>query len=321
MSNYIRMWVDIIEGMNNTNTYKLAWGRAILEIIMNVTIPSDNDIITIEFNNIAEKMLKYYWNQIFFFDLKQGPSVKPKIVNICEQLIENYKENEGSNIPVYFDYAYEELIKERANYDAKLNSISTTLTKDVAWRFKNVGDQTLPIYEYELKSKFIKIDTKSAIELKEYAVVLSSLLNFKWAQLLEQFNVAPKIASKVKGLSDSKLRRNNLTKYRNALLSEFEDNKPLDFYSGQILAEDEISVDHVIPWSFMYSDDIWNLVLTTKSNNSSKSNRIPTQETIIRLIERNKVLLNRINDEGMKKKLELANEHNYVNTFYTNMRL
>ena len=34
MSDYIRQWLMIIENMNNDNTYKLAWGRAILECIV-----------------------------------------------------------------------------------------------------------------------------------------------------------------------------------------------------------------------------------------------------------------------------------------------
>ena len=60
-------------------------------------------------------------------------------------------------------------------------------------------------------------------------------------------------------------------------------NKPIDFYTGDELDMDDISVDHVIPWSFMYSDDIWNLVLTSKSNNSSKSNHIPSKEVFEQL--------------------------------------
>ena len=58
------------------------------------------------------------------------------------------------------------------------------------------------------------------------------------------------------------------------------------------MALDDISVDHVIPWSFMYSDDIWNLVLTTKSNNSKKSNIVPSEDVIERLKERNKKRVN-----------------------------
>lgn len=30
ISNYIKNWINVIEQMNNDNTYKLAWGRAIL---------------------------------------------------------------------------------------------------------------------------------------------------------------------------------------------------------------------------------------------------------------------------------------------------
>ena len=33
ISKYINDWLDIIEKMNNDNTYKLAWGRALLECI------------------------------------------------------------------------------------------------------------------------------------------------------------------------------------------------------------------------------------------------------------------------------------------------
>lgn len=36
MSEYIKMWLDIIENMNNDNTYKLAWGRALLELIIEI---------------------------------------------------------------------------------------------------------------------------------------------------------------------------------------------------------------------------------------------------------------------------------------------
>lgn len=60
-------------------------------------------------------------------------------------------------------------------------------------------------------------------------------------------------------------------------------NKPIDFYTGGELDMDDISVDHVIPWSFMYSDDIWNLILTSKSYNFSKSNHIPSKEVFEQL--------------------------------------
>lgn len=156
--------------------------------------------------------------------------------------------------------------------------------------------------------------------LKEYNFVLSQLLNYKWVQLLEKFNNSPRISSKIKGISENTIKRNNLNKYKKILL-ENNKYKPIDFYTGEVLDENDISVDHVIPWSFMYSDDIWNLVLTNKSNNSSKSNHIPSQEIIEKLKERNQTLLNTINDSKFKQELPLAIDNDYVDKFYLSFKL
>ena len=72
MTDYINLWLDIIENMNNENTYKLAWGRALIEIIYESK--DENHDLVIPFVQIAEKMLKYYWNQTYFFNLKQSPN-------------------------------------------------------------------------------------------------------------------------------------------------------------------------------------------------------------------------------------------------------
>ena len=71
----------------------------------------------------------------------------------------------------------------------------------------------------------------------------------------------------------------------------------------------------------MYSDDIWNLVLTSKSNNSSKSNIIPSQGVIESLKERNARLVKLINDSKYKDELLLAIENDYVDKFYLAMKI
>ena len=96
---------------------------------------------------------------------------------------------------------------------------------------------------------------------------------------------------------------------------------PIDFYTGKVLEENDISVDHVIPWSFMYSDDIWNLVLTSRSNNSSKSNSVPSKEIIKRLKDRNDNLLRTIKDKSQEKILEEAIRNNYIDKFYYSLKM
>lgn len=167
---------------------------------------------------------------------------------------------------------------------------------------------------------FISFTKQQALSLKEYSFVLSQLINFKWSQLLEKFNHSPRIASKVKVISDNTIKRSSLTKYKNILLKS-NNYQAIDFYTGKVLQENDISVDHVIPWSFMYSDDIWNLVLTSKSNNSSKSNIIPSQDVIESLKERNARLVKLINDSKYKDELLLAIENDYVDKFYLAMKI
>lgn len=323
ISGYINDWLNVIENMNNDNTYKLAWGRAILECIYNdkCYLDEDDKYININLESIAECMLKYYWNQLFFFNLKQSANnAKPPVIcQITNQLIEEYKKLANSSIPVWFDIAEKTIPKQ--TYNDVIKRIVKVLPENVAWRFKKINGKEVELYSFDVKKdKHISLTCQAVEDLKDYSFILSKLLNYKWSQLLEKYNFAPKIASKVNGISLAKLRRNGLTKYKNELLKEFDGKKPIDFYTGKELENGDISVDHVIPWSFMYSDDIWNLVLTSKSNNSSKSNSIPSIEVIEKLKERNKMLYN-ILDGGFKHDLEEAINNNYIDKFYYECRL
>lgn len=69
--NYIRDWLSIIENMSNDNTYKLAWGRAIIECINDNNYDINGKIAIIQFDDISKCMIKYYWNQIFFLILSK----------------------------------------------------------------------------------------------------------------------------------------------------------------------------------------------------------------------------------------------------------
>lgn len=320
---YIKNWLTIIEQMNNDNTYKLAWGRALVECVYFDDYENDNNHVVISFDRIAFRMLKYYWNQLFFFNLKQSPykDKDPVICKDTEKLITLYKDKTLSTIPIWFDEAHEYFIKnEKESFDKTLKHISKTLHENVSWRFKNIPNDVLNIYEINKEKSLVLIDSNDAKSLKEYSTIISKLLNYKWAQLLEKFNYQPKIASKVNGISEAKLRRNSLTKYKEELLKEFEGKEIIDFYTGKPISKDDISIDHVIPWSFMYSDDIWNLVITSKSINSSKSNSIPSDEIIEKLKARNNNLDSMLSG-SFKLAMDEAIKNNYVDKFYYESRL
>lgn len=321
---YINNWFHVIETMQNENTYKLAWGRALVECIYHDIYSVEDNKIKISLNDIAFCMLKYYWNQIFFFNLRQSPKRvdkrQPVIVQATNELIDKYKQTVGNNSPVWFDKVG--LTIKKKDIEKTIIKIVSVLPNDVSWRFKRVENDEIPLYEYDAfhRSKTVIFNKKSVELIKEYAIVISKLLNYKWAQLLEKFNYSPKIVGKVNSISESKVKRESLVKYKKELMKEFENGKAIDFYSGEPLEDNDISVDHVIPWSFMYSDDIWNLVLTSKSHNSSKSNSIPSQQDIDRLKARNKLILGKLDDK-YNLELEESINNDYVDKYYFECRM
>ena len=323
MEKYLKSWLDIISGMANENTYKLAWDRGIIESILAKEYNEHSDYIEVSFSVIAEKMLKYYWNQEFYFKLQQGPNSnkKPVILQITQELIYKYTKEKDSMIPVWYDKAKGVVFKDDNYHQLIIKKLVKAVSQDVCWRFLKVRKEIEPVYVLDKENKLIKIEKKDLEIIKQYGIILMQLLNYRWAQLLEQFNKSPKIASKVKGLQENKIKRNNLNKYKEELLKQFEKEKPVCFYTGDVIEEKDISVDHVIPWSFIYSDDLWNLVLTTKSYNSSKSNSIPEEKDIKKLIQRNKYLTQIDIKKSEKQKIINALENNWIDKYYLDIRV
>ena len=80
----------------------------------------------------------------------------------------------------------------------------------------------------------------------------------------------------------------------------------------------------MIPWSFIFSDDLWNLVYTHKGCNSSKSNKIVSESQIEKLEVRNKELLQKLESKRIIDKnyseLELAIDNNLLRKFWISFK-
>ena len=77
------------------------------------------------------------------------------------------------------------------------------------------------------------------------------------------------------------LDRKSLSKFKKYL--NLENPNHSCFHIGQMLDPKILSIDYVIPWPCMFSDDRWNLEYEDKSINASKSNRISNKKTIEKL--------------------------------------
>jgi hypothetical protein len=96
-TNFFKNWINILRNCNYENTYKMAWAKAITEIAMETNFDEKKGIYdeTITIEQIAHKVIKYYWNQTIYFNLIQGsnPIKPPAIITLVKELIDCYYEN------------------------------------------------------------------------------------------------------------------------------------------------------------------------------------------------------------------------------------
>lgn len=326
---YIAEWTLVLRGMMVDNTYKCAWARSILSCLGKgkfATLPPDGKAMLL-FSDIAREMVRLYWNQTCFFHLRQGPEKRGmkgvRIVNAVESLIESYYELLGSRRPSWWSEAEPLLKEEKGLLEKTFREVGNVLPQNVAHRFLNLKGRRdpLPLYEYRRPEKAIYFASWQVGLLISFRELLEDEVDLRWAEILEKFNGSPRIARKVVAASNEELRRGSLKEFKDVIQDAYRRVRIPDFYEeGSYVPLDDFSLDHVIPWSYLYSDDIWNLVPTRKGRNSAKGDSLPRKEDIVRLKRRNQDLLPRLRGmKGMEKhvgSLLLAEENHLVDIYY-----
>lgn len=318
-NNFLYTFKKIIRECNYDNTYKMALAKALVEIA--IDNKTNDDVITINFRDIANRCLKYYWNQTIFFDLIQGSNLKkiPCMVQYTKQLIDNYYLIVEVKQPTRFEKIDFNELGLHNEFEKTIAKIENELPKNVIPRFLNLnGEIQEDIYKFDLKNKTIIINKVNVETLKENSDDLFDLIDYRWGLILETFNSSPRINKKVKIIDGIDIKRNDLKKYKSLL--DLENPNHICFICGEKIDDNELSIDHVIPWSYLYSDDIWNLVYVHRNCNSSKNNVIPSEELVNKLEGRNiKLLTIALEKEKTGKnvdELEIANKNDYVRKFW-----
>ncbi|MDE0267221.1 MAG: HNH endonuclease [Thaumarchaeota archaeon] len=112
----------------------------------------------------------------------------------------------------------------------------------------------------------------------------------EWAKFLERVNgPIPHLMSKIEA-PDKK--RGSLYKYYR-LLSKYES---CCFYCQTMLEKRYTHVDHFLPWSYLFENELWNLVLACQRCNLKKRNNVASEEFKDCLIHRNKKYYDVINE-------------------------
>ncbi len=271
---------------NTTNCYKFFWFQAILN-----RLDGENNRFT--FDELINEMIADAWYMVTECHLRLGPvGVKDNLEEAVKYIYSNYG---------FLSSEKKEKILEflRNSDDKKLTKYKADLTLNVPYRLQTpfydeitigsslwngsknnlideINRQHRLMYYFLMVSglgSVIEVDSAWAEYLFRNKEILKGWTRLKLIQYLQNKNPSvPGIADKLEARASRDIDR--VRKYWR-LIIQIEPTLR-DIYGEIALENENISIDHFVPWQYVAHDELWNLHPTTKSINSSKSNSLPS---------------------------------------------
>lgn len=263
-----------------TMSYKYGFFKALLENLYNV-----NEKLELKYDCLFSSFAKIYWNLVVHHQLWQS----------------NSKNQQSSIQKILNDYCESQSIPHEWTFD----QLPATLQLDIISNVKKAGkryvigafygDTNSFFYEFNLKEEYLRLNKPVYQFLQKHHRVLMTLTNYHLTKFLEKHNEVPNVEyllTKVEVVSQ----RGSLKEFY-TILKKYEQNRC--FYCGGKLSNEQrkTHVDHFIPWSYVQSDNLWNLVLACSTCNSKKSDKIAEEEFLKQIIDRNDNLISTIHEE------------------------
>lgn len=228
------------------------------------------------YEKLFERFTYNYWNLVVKYNLRQmrkdGKSEFSKIETILKEALN--QNSIVSNLEFEsLDVELKQKIIKKVTFECK-RFVVGALYDD----FDGI------IYSFDLKENGVIINPCVYEFMQKYKAELEKINYYSWAKFLEQINDDNVLVRLIDKLELATPRRENLSIYREILRVEFEENTC--FYCGKKLGRN-IHVDHFIPWSFVKDDKIWNFVLSCPQCNERKNNKLPKQDFLIKIENRN----------------------------------
>ena len=274
-----------------TQCYKFYWLEAILTLL-----PNHDEI---SFEEIIHEMFWEAWYTVTQYHLHLGPTIQGKSENYIEHAVHIIEQDTEAKLPMsneQFNYLLEKnRTKIKPDVDGLIKNVPYRLLSSFASEISGddrIWDQKKRLIAYiELLNEtqylpYIIIDGRGAsrkirmneawkqVLLDNYSVI-HSWIQMKKIRFLQDRN--PGVPGIVYKLEDGEDRQRRLAAVRELWTTyEIVKQKPLtDFYSGEKIEKNKLSIDHFIPWSYVVNDELWNLIPMDKSLNSRKGNKLP----------------------------------------------
>lgn len=270
---------------NVQNSYKFYWFLAILE---ELEVKKGNSL---SMHDLAVRMLAQVWYPLDYYKLSFGPWDRFKEISRFLSL-QMKIDHTSHSLPLFGQISKQLPLEEQRVLYRKIHD----LIRYVPYRFIR------PFFEQELRGKADHGINKEIVRLANqeflarkvmyrFSSDLSVLeIHPEWRTYLlvnldlirksiywELLNFLQRNNPNVIGLSEKLFKPvcRDLQKARRFWNTYRDIVGSLDcIYSGERLTG-AISLDHFVPWSYIVHDQIWNIVPTTKSVNSTKGDQLP----------------------------------------------
>ncbi len=319
--------VHLLAGIfkDKNQSYKLFWFQAILDFV------SDGKFI-VTYEKLIHKMVAQAWYMVMEYHLNLGPADALEIlinqVRNTSGLLPTAKEKE---VIQFLKTSEDENIKKAKqklvlNVPYRLQAPFLGKLTENEWRDYNFIEEKAKqndrlLYYYEQlsgKERQIRINENWIGYLQKNEAILRGWIQNELIQYLQRRNPnVPGIPFKIHPPEKRDLKA--AMNFWSAVIGHHVMN---DIYTGKLLNREnfdelgKIHIDHFIPWSYLASDEVWNLTPTFAKINISKSNQVPSQKIDIELLSRQHYMAFQIaqSNKEIKKLFDVFTRKNLNNT-------
>lgn len=296
----------IIENDSTSSTYKYAFLKAVISACQKYEhlIKFDDNNVHIPLGLIIESWIVDYMP--FVYKQISQQNNKRILSNDIEELYHEIFKELKLNSPQNLDFAYKQFIfaMQYSIHPTKIRDLFFKLSKKIATTIvtmpmKYIGKNHYGIFQSEfLKFGHVKIakdqvfDKSFLINNFEYfslskdhyyifrylgqTLYGTSTIISKWKEKTLVLNKNQEMINEIDKILTSIIDERDTTKSR-----QIFSGKQICVWSGKIIEDNKMDIDHILPYSVWGNNDFWNLLPSDRNlNQKQKKDKIPTSKLI-----------------------------------------
>lgn len=267
---------------NTSECYKFFWFQAVLNKVL-----EGQEIIT--YDELVNEMIADSWYMVTEYHLNLGPrdTLERLVYRLCD--ISALKPGEKKEVILECLRNCEDREVQRKkrtltyHVPYRLQAPFMEHIKGEAWNvsesqlIQNINREERLMYYFTALNGMqtaICVQPEWIAYIHKNQEIIRGWLQYNMILYLQKRNPSvPGILDKLQPPHERKLEK--VQKYWKLLT---EVRTVHEIYNDEMITEENISIDHFVPWSYVAHDEFWNLHPTTRRINSRKSNQLPDWE-------------------------------------------